>query len=242
VRRLALYLVAALVVAAAAFFGWRALERAQRTARYDEWRKQLGDDARREAVMASLREELKEDPDLTDARCLLGEALAQAGRLSDATVQLETAVRRDPSNVQARRVLARVCLGQSRIDDAIKSLEEALAHAEGETRAQVELELGRAYQERYRGSAKDEDFRSARNRFQEARQSPALEAEALDGYAALWLEKGRNQDLGQAMDAWRELLKKHPDYSRAAEIREMVDHFDAASNGATDPAASGEQH
>jgi cytochrome c-type biogenesis protein CcmH/NrfG len=241
VQKVVLVVLAALVVAAAGFFGWRFAVKAQRDARYDTWRGQLGDESRREAVISALRDELKENPDVSETHGLLGEALFAAGRDSDAAVALRKAIVLDKGNLKARRALARACLRLSRIDEAIQTLEDAVPGIDGADRARVELELGRAYQERYRGSSKEEDFRAAHNRFQEARNDPATEAEALDGYAALWLEKGRNQDLGKAISTWRELLSKYPDYPRATAIRELVDHFDSAAKGAAN-AGGADQH
>jgi cytochrome c-type biogenesis protein CcmH/NrfG len=183
-------------------------------------------------VIAALREELKADPGRSDARAVLGEALAFAGKMSDAAVELRSAAKTDPGDVHVRRVLAQVCLRLDLVDEAVKCLEEALVHVDEGERPAVELDLARVCMERYRGSAKDEDFRAARNYFQDARHHPATEAEAMDGYAMLWLMKGPNSDLDKGIATYRELLTKYPSYSRADKIRELLDNFDHPGEGA----------
>jgi tetratricopeptide (TPR) repeat protein len=231
VRKLVLPIVVALALVGAGLLGWKWWSDSQRLARYDEWRKQVQgaqgpDDARRGEIIAALREELRLEPGNVEARALLGETLVYAGKKSDAVVELREAVKRDPGNVDVHIKLAQICLGLDLVDEAVKVLDEALAHADDDHRPKVELVLGFAFQERYRGSAKDEDFRAARNYFQDARRRADVEAAAMEGYAALWLMKGRNFDFDKGIASYRELLAKHPDYPAAPKIRELLDTFD----------------
>ena len=234
-RKLVLPIVAVLAVAGAALFGWRWWTARQREARYDAWRQELlspppaddpnggPDDARRAEVAAALRRELKDDPDLTSASELLAQLLVRTKKLSDAKVVLSDAVKRHPEAIEAGLLLGKICRALNLVDEAIRSLSETLVHAEGSDRSRVELDLAHAYLERYRGSSKEEDFRSARNGFQNARADPATEAEALEGYGMLWLENGRYRDFEKALATYRELLKKYPGYPNAAKIQEVVD-------------------
>jgi cytochrome c-type biogenesis protein CcmH/NrfG len=231
VRKLVLSIVVTLALVGAGIVGWKFWSDAQRVAQYAEWRQQLQDESRRDEIIAALREQLKVDASRSDARALLGEALVYAGKTSDAVVQLREAVKRDPENVRVHIMLGQVCLRLDLVDEAVKVLDEALAHADDVERPAVELVLGYAYQERYRGSAKDEDFRASRNYFQDARHHPATEAEAMDGYAMLWFTKGPNSDLDKGIATYRELLTKYPAYPRADKIREMLDTFDKAAAG-----------
>lgn len=239
-RKLVLPIVVVLAVAGAGLFGRRWWSVRQREARYEAWREELlapppaddpnggPDDVRRGEVIAALRKELKDDPDLTSASGLLAELLIRQSasdpkKLSDAKVVLEDAVKRHPEATGASLRLAQICRALNLIDETIKVLSNALVQAEGTQRSRVELDLANAYLERYRGSSKEEDFRAARNGFQNARSDPATEAEALEGYGTLWLEKGRYRDLEKALATYRELLQKHPDYPNAAKIQGVVD-------------------
>lgn len=244
-RKLVLPIVAVLVVAGAALFGWRWWTALQREARYDAWRQELlspppaddpnggPDKARRAEVIAALKTELKADPGLTGASVLLANLMIRMWAddptkkdtkwLSEAKVVLDDAVKRHPETIEAGLLLAKICRALNLVDEAIRTLSETLVHAEGSDRSRVELDLAHAYLERYRGSSKEEDFRAARNGFQNARADPATEAEALDGYGTLWLENGRYRDLEKALATYQELLKKHPTYPNAAKIQEVVD-------------------
>ncbi len=239
-RKLVLPIVVALAVAGAALFGWKAWTEHQRDARYDAWRQELlapappddpgggPDETRRAEVIAALKKELKEDPGLTNASLLLAELLLRSRKpsskdLSEAKLVLADAVKRHPDAIDAALQLGRICRALGLVDETIRVLVEALVHADGTAHARVELDLGNAYLEKYRGTSKEEDFRSARNAFQEARSDPSTEAEALEGYGALWLENGRYRDFDKALATYRELLKKHPDYPDAARIQGVVD-------------------
>jgi len=235
VRKLVLSIVIALVFVGVGIAGWMWWNDAQRSARNAEWRQQLQNESKRDEIIASLREELKAEPGRSDTRALLGEALAFAGKMSDAAVELRAAAKAEPGDVHVRRVLAQVCLRLDLVDEAVKCLEETLVHVDEGERPAVELDLARVCMERYRGSAKDEDFRAARNYFQDARHHPATEAEAMDGYAMLWLMKGPNSDLDKGIATYRELLAKYPAYSRADKIRELLDNFDHPGAGKDAP-------
>jgi len=229
-RKLVLAIVILLAAVGAGLFGWKSWNDAERSSRYAAWRQQLKEESKRNDVIAALREELRESPDRADARALLGEALAYAGKYSDAIVELRDAAKRDPEGVEVRVFLADVCVKLDLIDEAVKVLKEALQHAREDDSPQIGLRLGHIYTERYRGSAKDEDFRAARNYFQDARRHAASEAEAMDGYAGLFLTKGPEQDFDKGIAAYRELMAKHPDYPSAAKIRELLDMVDKAQS------------
>ena len=225
-------IVVALALLGAGAFAWFKWSDAERSSRYAQWRQQLQDDARRPEIIKALRAELLLDvdpktphnlratpPDIPEAHELLGEALARDGKFSDAAVELRAAIKGDPGSILARRWLAQVCLKIDLVNEAKKTLEEALDHVDAEQRPSVELDLANVCLERYRGSASEEDFRTARNYFQDARRHPSTEAEALDGYAMLWLAKGPEQDF----EKWYEALdkvysKRYPTYEFAFSV------------------------
>jgi len=235
VRKPVLPIIVALAVAGAGFYGWTKWTAYQREARWGEWRSELlapppaddpgggPDDARRTEVVAELKKELKGDPGLTGASQLLADLLLRQKKFSDAKVVLDEAVKLHPEAVEASLRLAQICRGLGLVDEAVRVLNNALVHAEGPLHSRVELDLAHAYLERYRGSGKEEDFRGARNGFQNARADPATEAEALEGYGALFLENGRYRDFDKVLTTYRELLKKYPNYSNAEKIQQVVD-------------------
>jgi tetratricopeptide (TPR) repeat protein len=238
-RKLVLSIVVLLVLVGAGLFGWKTWKDAERSSRHAEWRQQLKDESKRADVIAAVRLELKESPESADARAVLGEAFAFAGKFSDAAVELREAARLDPENVPARIALADVCIRLDLIEEAVKVLKEALPHAGEEEAPKIELRLGHISTERYRGSAKEEDFRAARNYFQDARRHASTEAEAMDGYAGLWLTKGPEFDFEKGIAAYRELVAKHPEYPRTAKIRELLEALDKKQGDAPVPDPNG---
>lgn len=222
-RKLVLVIIAVLVVGGAGVYGWKLWSDHVRASRYAAWRNEIDLEGRRDDIMIALRAELKADPDLTGARELLAEALVRSGKVSDAAVELREAVRRDPGNVGARRKLGQVCIALKLVDEAIQTFEDAAVRANDADRGRVHLELAFAYEERYRGSAKEEDFRNATIAFQQARSDPSTEAEALEGFGMLLLEKGPKFDAEKSLATLRELLKRHPDYSRVEQVQKTVD-------------------
>jgi tetratricopeptide (TPR) repeat protein len=245
VRKPVLPIVAVLAVAAAGLFGWTKWAAYQREARWEAWRGELlapppaddpgggPDDARRAEVIVELKRELKGDPELTGASELLADLLIRMAlgnpsnkdtkKLSEAKLVLDDAVKRHPEAIDASLKLAKVCRALGLIDESIKVLSNALAHSEGTQHARVELDLANACLEKYRGTGKEEDFRAARNGFQNARGDPTTEAEALEGYGALFLENGRYRDFDKVLTTYRELLKKYPAYPNAEKIQGIVD-------------------
>jgi len=245
VRKPVLPIVVVLAVAAAGVFGWTKWAAYQREARWQAWSSELlapppaddpgggPDDARRAEVVAELKKELKGDPGLTGASELLADLLIRMWAkdpakkdtkwLSEAKVVLDDALKRHPEAIEAALKLGRVCIALSLIDESIKVLSNALAHSEGTQHARVELDLANACLEKYRGTGKEEDFRAARNGFQNARGDPTTEAEALDGYGGLFLEHGRYRDYDKVITTYRELLKKYPAYHDAERIQGIVD-------------------
>jgi tetratricopeptide (TPR) repeat protein len=226
VQKLVFKIVVVLLLVGGGLFAWKSWNDAQRSSRYTEWRQQLRDESKRNEIIAALRAELREAPDNAEAHALLGEALANAGKFSDAAVELRDAAKRHPEDVEVRVVLAQVCMRLDLIEEADRVLKEALAHANEDQSPFISLSLGHITTERYRGSAKEEDFRAARNYFQDARRHRSTEAEAMDGYAGLFLTKGPDQDFEKGIAAYRELVAKYPDYPRSAAIREMLDSLD----------------
>ena len=234
-RKPVLSIVVVLAVAGAGFFGWTKWTAFQREAQWDAWRGELlapppaddpgggPDDARRAQVVAELKRQLKGDPGLTGASQLLAELLLRQKKFSDAKVVLDEAVKLHPEVVESSLRLAQICRGLGLVDEAVRVLGNALVHAEGPLHSRVELDLAHAYLERYRGSGKEEDFRGARNGFQNARTDPATEAEALEGYGALFLENGRYRDFDKVLTTYRELLKKYPAHPNAEKIQGIVD-------------------
>jgi len=160
-------------------------------------------------------------------------ALAQSEEgLSDAAVELENVLKRSPDFVPALLARGEVCLRLSRWNDAIEPLRHASeltggSESEGRDHARAQLLLGRALAERYRGTSDDGDFRGARFAFQDARKAPEFEADAIQGYAMLYLQKGRHRDFKKVLASFDELLQKHPDYPDAPSIRERVDDLRA---------------
>jgi tetratricopeptide (TPR) repeat protein len=235
VRKPVLPIVVVLAVAAAGVFGWTKWAAYQREARWQAWSSELlapppaddpgggPDDARRAEVVAELKKELKGDPGLTGASQLLAELLLRQKKFSDAKVVLDEAVKLHPEAIEASLRLAQICRGLGLVDEAVRVLNNALVHAEGPLHARVELDLANACLEKYRGTGKEEDFRAARNGFQNARGDPTTEAEALEGYGALFLENGRYRDFDKVLTTYRELLKKYPSYSNAEKIQQVVD-------------------
>lgn len=234
-RKPVLPIVVVLAVAAAGVFGWTKWAAYQREARWQAWSSELlapppaddpgggPDDARRAEVVAELKKELKGDPGLTGASQLLAELLLRQKKFSDAKVVLDEAVKLHPEAIEASLRLAQICRGLGLVDEAVRVLNNALVHAEGPLHARVELDLANACLEKYRGTGKEEDFRAARNGFQNARGDPTTEAEALEGYGALFLENGRYRDFDKVLTTYRELLKKYPSYSNAEKIQQVVD-------------------
>lgn len=229
VQKIVLGVVVLAVLAVAGFFGWHEWQASAVRARVEGWRASANEDASNvPKVIAELRAELRVNPAATAARALLGELLAKSGKPSDAAIELREAARLAPGDVAIHRHLADVCLQLDLVDEAIRWLDEAIGRAEGTEKAEAQLDLARVYQERYRGSAKEEDFRSARNLFQEARRDRVTEPAAMHGYATLWMEKGPNRDLEKALTTLKELLQKHPDYPEAPRIEELVKYFSSA--------------
>jgi tetratricopeptide (TPR) repeat protein len=245
VRKPVLPIVAVLAVAAAGFFGWTKWAAYQREARWEAWRSELlapppaddpgngPDDARRAEVIAELKKELKSDPELTGASELLADLLIRMAlgnpsnkdtkKLSEAKLVLDDAVKRHPEAIDASLKLAKVCRALGLIDESIKVLNNALVHSEGTQHARVELDLANTCFLKYQGTGKEEDFRAARSGFQNARGDPTTEAEALEGYGALFLENGRYHDFDKVLTTYRELLKKYPAYPNAEKIRGLVE-------------------
>jgi tetratricopeptide (TPR) repeat protein len=235
VRKPVLPIVVALAVAGAGFYGWTKWTAMQRESRWEAWRSELlapppaddpgggPDDARRTEVISALKKELKGDPGLTGASQLLAELLLRQKKFSDAKVVLDEAVKLHPEVVEASLRLAQICRGLGLVDEAVRVLENALVHAQGSLHSRVELELANTFLAKYRGTGKEEDFRAARNGFQNARADPATEAAALEGYGALFLENGRYRDFDKVLTTYRELLKKYPAYPDAEKIQGIVD-------------------
>ena len=157
-------------------------------------------------------------------------ASTEAG-LSEAKLEYDRAISLDPEYVPSLTKRGKVLLRLARYDDAIRDFQKATELATGAELAPAQLDLGRALLERYRGTNADHDFRSARNRFQESRQDPACEAEALEGVGTLYLVKGRNYDPGAALKSFQELLAKHPDYAFADRIKSIVELLSKSSSG-----------
>jgi tetratricopeptide (TPR) repeat protein len=230
-RKLVLSIVGVLVLVGAGVIAWKLWTETEQRSRYAEYDKQLkvADQARVAEIIVTVRRELKDTPDLAEAHATLGKALAYAGKYSDAAVELREAAKRDPEGVEVRVYLADVCVRLDLIDEAVKVLKEALPHASEDDAPAIGLKLGHIYTERYRGSAKEEDFRAARIYFQDARRHAATEAEAMDGYAGLFLTKGPDQDFDKGIAAYHELIAKHPEYPAAPKIRELLDMVDRNS-------------
>jgi len=157
-------------------------------------------------------------------------ASTEAG-LSDAKLEFDRALSLDPDHVAALTKRGNVFLRLARYDDAIRDFRRAGELASGTELAQAQLGQGRALYERYRGTNADDDFRSARNRFQEALQDPSVEAEALEGVGTLYLVRGRNYDPDAALKSFQDLLKKHPDYVDADRVKSMVELLAKSSSG-----------
>lgn len=225
-QKLVVTIAVLLLLVGGGLIGWKSWNDAQRSSRYTEWRQQIRDESKRNEIIAALRAELREAPDRAEAHAVLGEALFFAGKFSDAAVELRLAAKLDPEGVEVRVELADVCTKIDLVDEAVRVLKEALVHAKEDEAPFISLRLGHITTERYRGSAKEEDFRAARNYFQDARRHQATEAEAMDGYAGLFLTKGPDQDFEKGIAAYRELVAKYPDYPRSAAIRDMLDSLD----------------
>jgi Flp pilus assembly protein TadD len=156
---------------------------------------------------------------IADARTLIQ---SDAG-YSQAKLELDRALELAPDDAEALVFRGELLLRLSKHDDAIRDLERAVELTEAGPRARANLLLGRAWQERFRGSGDESHFRRARSAFQDARLDPESEAEAMEAYAALFIPKGRFRDVVKAIDVFEELLKKHPDYPGATAIRELVE-------------------
>ena len=150
-------------------------------------------------------------------------ALDDDGKWSKGLEECRAALKLDPDHALALALAGKIELGLGLLKEARADLERAKERAEGVARAAVLLDLGRACADQFRGSNDDFHFRAARDAFQEARSEPTTEAAALDGYATLFMNKGRFQDLDKALELFDELLKKHPDYEAAEKTREVAD-------------------
>jgi cytochrome c-type biogenesis protein CcmH/NrfG len=157
-------------------------------------------------------------------------AETEAG-LSDAAVELERALALAPDDVRALTMRGQVCLRLARTDEAIERFRRASDLTEGVERARIQVLLGRAGHVRYRGSNKEEDFRTARNALQSAMLVPATQAEAMHAYGMLFLDEGKFSDLEKARDTFEDLLDKHPDYVEAPAVREIYEVLTKAGAG-----------
>ena len=145
--------------------------------------------------------------------------------LSQAAVELKKALELAPECVPALLARGEVCLQLRMLKESIEHLRHAAELTEGSDHACALVWLGRALAERHRGTNDDADFRGAHNAFLEARQDPTWEADAMQGYATLFLEKGRNQDVDKALGVLDEFVKKYADHADAASVRELIEHL-----------------
>ena len=200
-RKLVWPLVAA-VVLVAAFLVYRQWDRAS-------------DDARAIDAQVARAEEMAKDPE----------------QLSQAKVELDAALKRAPSHLEALVLRGEVLLLLSMHDLAHADLVAALKQANGETEARVQWLIGRVLADRYRGTQDDGDFREARNAFLAAQRTPAYAARGLEGYAHLYLEKGRNRDVDKALNLLRELVAKHPESEEASAATGLLEQFGRSVSG-----------
>jgi len=148
--------------------------------------------------------------------------------LSSAAIELQRALALDPDSVPALIERGEVCLRLARLDESIAHLRHAVVVAErtgADGRARAQLVLARSLMQRYRGSSAEEDFRGAHNAFLAAQHDPAWSAEALEGRATLFLEKGRNRNVEKALALFDEFLRLHSGHPLEPGIREFVDQL-----------------
>ena len=146
-------------------------------------------------------------------------ALDDEAKWSKGLEACRAALKIDPEHAPALLLAGGLELRLGLLKDARADLGHAIEKLEGAARATALVDLGRACAAQYRGSSADADFRAARDAFQEARFDPAAEPDALEGYATLFLDKGRNRDLDKARATLEELVKKYPQ-SEAAKAAE----------------------
>jgi tetratricopeptide (TPR) repeat protein len=79
----------------------------------------------------ALKKKLVHDLDSPETLVRLGVALAELGRLSDATDYLQQAVDKNPSDFQSQLTLARILVKQKRYDEAVTVLKKAIEAAPG---------------------------------------------------------------------------------------------------------------
>ncbi len=156
---------------------------------------------------------------------------ADPERLSQARVELDVALKRDPNHIEALVLRGEVLLRLALLDEAEADLARALKSTTGERHAQAQLFLGRVHASRYRGSQSDDDFRGARNAFLAAQQSAATKPAAMEGFALLFLEKGRNRDVDKALDLLRQLVAQHADSEEAGYAKELLEQMGRSSSG-----------
>jgi tetratricopeptide (TPR) repeat protein len=110
-------------------------------------------------------------------------------------------------------------------DHARDSLRHAIELTDDSRRPPLQFQLGQACRELYRGSGSELDFRIARDAFSEAQVDPALEAQALDAYGFLFMEKGHFQNYERAYETYARLREKHPDFEsdRIAAVIELLE-------------------
>lgn len=142
---------------------------------------------------------------------------------SKAAVELDAALLLAPDDVQALLARGEVAWMLKLVNDAIRHLDRAEQLSQGSEHAAVQLARGRAYATRFEGTGKDEDFRTARNAFQDARGDPVHSDEATFEYGALFIATKRVSEVEKGIATWEELLKRRPDYPGAEGIRGLIE-------------------
>jgi len=134
-----------------------------------------------EKAVAVAREALKEQPDFTRARVLLGWALVRTGNVEEGMREIGEVIRKHPQNPNAHRYLGLTLTELGRMEPAVRSFERAVAIAPGDWDAWKGL--GHAQFEL-------EDLRRSRCAYEQAVGNRPGDAEAQESLAAVLLRLG----------------------------------------------------
>ncbi len=159
------------------------------------------------------------------------EMAADGERLSQAKVELDGVLTQAPDHLDALMLRGEVLLQLAMHEPAHIDLVAAAKFAKGEAAGRVQWLIGRVLADRYRGTQSDSDFREARNAFLAAQRTPEYAARGLEGFAHLFLEKGRNRDVDKALEVLRDLVARHPTSEEAGYAKELLEQLGRSAQG-----------
>jgi Flp pilus assembly protein TadD len=151
------------------------------------------------------------EPDDAGWRNRLGVAYIEAGRLSDAVVQLEAAVRLSPLHAEARNNLGHALQSQQRLPEAVVQFREAVRLAPGTDL--VHLNLANALDESGDSAGAIEHFMRAL----------ALNPASAEAHNNLGIALGTLGRLDEAEAHFRRALALRPDYEDARQNLKLLD-------------------